>query len=193
MASQGARLSFNDIRPSHRACFFFVFFKRFLLGTVLVVILEQDRTTVEANSTPPTTLVFYQHEEVGINIVTITNSSLGFLSVADVPLTETADPASTEVGRWYGIGSTVTPSTTIYVSQDYHIQWSAKNLSGTFVIQSAVTVTLPVRELVIVGGTGSFYLARGYSLATYVSGNYTTANHTLRIEAHFHFSCGSCT
>lgn len=60
-------------------------------------------------------------------------------------------------------------------------------------MQCTVTMTLPVQEKVIVGGTGSFYLTRGYSLTTYVSGNYTTANHTLRIEAHFDFSCGSCT
>ena len=42
----------------------------------------------------------------------------------------------------------------------------------------------------IVGGKGSFYLTLGYSLAMYVSGNYTTANHTLCIEAHFDFSWG---
>lgn len=106
---------------------------------------------------------------------------------------EDSRPASTEVGKWYGIGSAVTPSTTIYLSHDYHIQWPAKNLNGTFVMQSAVTVTLPVQEVVIVGGMGSFYVAHGYSLGTYMSGNYTTANHTIRIEAHVNFSCGSCT
>jgi hypothetical protein len=46
MASQGATvLSFNDIQPSQGA-FFFVFFKRLLLGTLL-----QGRMTVQANST----------------------------------------------------------------------------------------------------------------------------------------------
>ena len=58
---------------------------------------------------------------------------------------------STEVGRWYGIKSIVTPSTTIYLSQDYHIQWPAKNLNGTFVMQSAVTVTFPMQESMEVG------------------------------------------
>lgn len=88
MASQGAEvLSLNDIQPSHGAFFFVVFFEILLLGTLLVVmILGQGRTTSRANSTRPTTIVFYQHKVVEINIVTVTNSSLDFVSVAEVPI-----------------------------------------------------------------------------------------------------------
>jgi hypothetical protein len=96
-------------------------------------------------------LVFYQHKAVRINIVTITNLLLGFVSVAYVPLTKSIDLTSTNVGRWYRIRSIMTPSTTIYLSQDYHIQWPTKNLNWTFVMQSAVTVTLHVQDSTEVG------------------------------------------
>ena len=189
---------------------FFVFFKPKLLLLLLMIIMsstvaegrdnrilahdEEDDGTKFYGS-KPTSIVFYQHEVRGTtpdaNVRAITNSPLGSLVVVDnMPLTETLDPSSKPVGSWYGTGSSTTPSTMIFVLQDYHVQWPERNLNGTFLVQSAVNRLDPVRKLVIVGGTGSFDLARGYTLTSFVTGDHSTPKHTVRIEAYFDFSCG---
>ena len=188
---------------------FFVSFKPKLLMLLLMIIMsstvaegrdnriiahdEDDGTKFYGSK--PTSIVFYQHEVRGTtpdaNVRAITNSPLGSLVVVDnMPLTETLDPSSKPVGSWYGTGSSTTPSTMIFVLQDYHVQWPERNLNGTFLVQSAVNRLDPVRKLVIVGGTGSFDLARGYTLTSFVTGDHSTPKHTVRIEAYFDFSCG---
>jgi hypothetical protein len=136
-------------------------------STVTVTLPVQESTEVgrwygiKSTVTPSTTIHLSQDYHIQWPTKNL-NGTFGMQSAVTVTL-HVQD--STEVGRRYGIKSTVTPSTAIYLSQNYHIQWPMKNLNGTFGMQSAVTVTLPVQELVIVGGKGSFYLMLDYSLA----------------------------
>lgn len=62
-----------------------------------------------ADDTKPTKFVFNEHEEIGTtpdaNILPIMNSSLGRLSLINIPaLMEMADPSSKTVERVFGIG-----------------------------------------------------------------------------------------
>lgn len=189
----------------NKRCANSIFFKLLLMLTMFLAVQGRSLLVTPAAAPPTTsalkkndTLVFYQQEKFGTtddsNIRLITSSTLGALYVIDMPCTETVNASSTNIGRRYGATTATTYAqltSTAFTFQlsDYHIQWPAKNLNGTFLLEGAIDSLQTVRELKITGGTGSFYLARGHAYARTISFNQSDASTVTQIEAHFDFSC----
>lgn len=184
-------------------CANLIFFKLLLMVTMFLAVQGRVMPVTPAAAPSSTTsalkkndtLVFYQQEKFGTtddsNIRVITNSTLGALYVIDMPCTETVNASSTNVGRRYGATSATSGTAFTFQLSDYHIEWPAKNLNGTFLLEGAIDSMQTVRELKITGGTGSFYLARGHAYARTISFNQSDSSTVTQIEAHFDFSCKS--
>lgn len=184
----------------NKRCANLIFFKLLLMLTMFLAV--QGRVMPVTPAAAPSTasavkkndtLVFYQQEKFGTtddsNIRVITSSTLGALYVIDMPCTETVNASSTNVGRRYGATTATSGTAFTFQLSDYHIEWPAKNLNGTFLLEGAIDSMQTVRELKITGGTGSFYLARGHAYARTISFNQSDSSTVTQIEAHFDFSC----
>jgi hypothetical protein len=184
----------------NKRCANLIFFKLLLMLTMFLAV--QGRVMPVTPAAAPSTasavkkndtLVFYQQEKFGTtddsNIRVITSSTLGALYVIDMPCTETVNASSTSVGRRYGATTATSGTAFTFQLSDYHIEWPAKNLNGTFLLEGAIDSMQTVRELKITGGTGSFYLARGHAYARTISFNQSDSSTVTQIEAHFDFSC----
>ncbi|PIA63264.1 hypothetical protein AQUCO_00200944v1 [Aquilegia coerulea] len=150
----------------------------FLLLAVLLVFF----INTEALKPKVTRLEFYMHDivsgpnQTAVRVaptepVNFTSpdpiaASFGSLSVLDNPLTATPDPKSPLLGRAQGIYamssqheefSLLMTLTYVMVSGPYN--------GSTFSVVGRNPVMEDVREMPIVGGTGTFRLARGYCLA----------------------------
>jgi hypothetical protein len=175
-------------------------FKLLLISVSLLLMMQPAgalANAIDGHTMKPSILVFYQqtNSTPQTSIRQITNSTLGVVSVIELPLTESADPSSQVVGWRYGVTSGQSGTFFDFQSSDFHIDWpdhEAMSLNGTFLVQGAVNTRAAVREFVVVGGSGSFYLARGIVYVSYANGNMTSATSATRVEAHFDFSCGMC-
>ena len=173
-------------------------FKLLLISVSLLLMMQGALAkAIDGHSMKPSILVFYQQTNMTAqtSIRQITNSTLGQVSVIELPLTESADSSSKVVGWRYGVTSGQSSTFFDFQSSDFHIDWpdhEPMSLNGTFLVQGAVNTRAAVREFVVVGGSGSFYLARGLVYVSYANGNMTSATSATRVEAHFDFSCGMC-
>lgn len=125
----------------------------------------------------PHTFTVYVHENRGTGenstLRTVTNSTLGLVSVLNQPLREGVLPTSKLIGKQVGMTTELGFSgEALYGAFDFQIQSGYYN--GTFLAQGSQNILLPVRTLAILGGTGDFYLARGYATITTVAGSATT-------------------
>lgn len=118
----------------------------------------------------PETLTFYVQEVEGSGdnstLRVLTNAfPSGFFAVLYNNITEgpltTSKQIGTELGSVTSFGLT---GKTIYGAFDMQIQSDEYN--GTFLVQGAFDLTVPSRTLVVLGGTGDFYLARGSATFT---------------------------
>lgn len=135
----------------------------------------------------PHNFTFYL-QETNSTLVHLTNSTLGSFAVLNQPLmTEGVLPTSKVIGREYGfltqLGVTLEA---MYAGFEFKIDQSDK-YSGTFMVQGAFSLGTPVRTLVVVGGTGDFYLARGYVTFTQVALNRALGSATQKYTTYFEF------
>lgn len=93
------------------------------------------------------------------------SSSFGWVKVVDDLITATPDPTSEHVGRVQGmITYSGMAETAITMNLNFHI--TAGEFSGsTLCVVGRNPISKSVRELPVVGGTGVFRMARGYSLS----------------------------
>ncbi|KAK8951351.1 Disease resistance response protein 206 [Platanthera zijinensis] len=122
-----------------------------------------------------------------------TNKSLGFgdMIVVDNPITEGPDLSSKLIGREQGYTITVSRdpdlSKTINLLTINLAFIAGKHKNSTLTIMGRDPVFNVVRELSVVGGTGAFRLARGYSIWTSISFN-LTGNSIIEGDIHvFHY------
>ncbi|KAL2320895.1 hypothetical protein Fmac_029864 [Flemingia macrophylla] len=133
-----------------------------------------------------THLHFYFHDVVfGPNPTTVivaepngkVNDSVPFGSVVAIedPLTTGPERDSKEVGKAQGVYASISQEDVGFLMvitmsfTDGEFNGSAISVLGRNMI-----LTEPVREMPIVGGTGAFRFARGYTRARFYSVNYTT-------------------
>lgn len=113
------------------------------------------------------------------------NETIGLLSQN---LTDGANATTSErLGMQYGSGTSTNKKDVYgalfsYLMLDNHID--TDEYSGTFLIQGTVNESSPSRVLSIIGGTGDFFLARGYAISTTPDG----AAGTFRYECHFDYN-----
>ncbi|KAK8951352.1 Disease resistance response protein 206 [Platanthera zijinensis] len=135
----------------------------------------------------------------GVNATTVkvvqgpTNKSLGFgdMLVADNPITEDIDLSSKLIGREQGftVGVSRDPdfSKTIFLLTINLAFTEGEHNGSTITLSGRDTIFNVERELPVLGGTGAFRLARGYSFWTIVSLNFT-GNTTIEGDIHvFHY------
>ncbi|KAF9624451.1 hypothetical protein IFM89_011459 [Coptis chinensis] len=152
-------------------------FVLFLLLAILVSI-----TTTEALKPKVARLQFYMHDivngpnQTAVRVaptepVNFTNpdpiaATFGSISVMDNPLTATPDPKSALIGRAQGIYavSSQRDELSLLMTLTY-VLVSGPHNGSTFSVVGRNPVMSDVREMPIVGGTGTFRLARGYCLA----------------------------
>lgn len=148
--------------------------KLIALAAVIAVLCPQTVHGWKGNTTERIThLQFYMHDvTLGPNATAIpvagplgnsTVPGFGIVSVIDDALTEGPSPNSRLIGRAQGM----------YISdslKDYSLMLlftvvlkSGKYNGSTISIQGADRIDLPLREVSVVGGTGTFRFARGYA------------------------------
>ncbi|KAJ8765133.1 hypothetical protein K2173_010622 [Erythroxylum novogranatense] len=137
---------------------------------------QSARTWARRLQETQTLVQFYSHETrsgnnpTSVRVAQDSNTDksstlFGAIFMADDPLTESPDPNSKLVGRAQGLygsaGQTETSMITVmsYAFTDGTYSGSSINLLGKNSAQSQV------REIPIVGGTGTFRSARGYAIA----------------------------
>ena len=167
-----------------------------LLSICAVLVLQSSLVSAKNSTTKPclSTLVFYEQQNLTADTSRrqITNSTLGGLFVLNLKLTATADFNSETVGTRFGATTGTGGSSTDFPNSAYRIIWPEKNLNGTLLISNAVDVLSPLRELIVYGGSGSFYLARGLAYASFGSANNTLGVSSTKLEVHLDYSCGNC-
>ncbi|MCO5574615.1 hypothetical protein L7F22_028404 [Adiantum nelumboides] len=146
------------------------------------------------------TLSYYLQQEIGLNELIMvpaarapvngTATGFGLEMVYEFVMTETADPTSAVMGYVRGTAIAVnnTAAATVFfinnvVSLDY------KGVKGTLSQQGEGVFTASSWEFSIVGGTGAFRNAVGYSVAVPISGTRTPSGR-LHVVTHYdaHFS-----
>ena len=158
---------------------------RLLMAAVFVHSLSPDRAFVDAAGAQekPHHLHLYMHDGyTGPNpsAVVVLNGTgptikgsggagrFGKTVVMDDPLTEGPGPASRVLGCAQGFYVTATSAAAgadpaVHISMDVVLTGGIYN-GSTLLVEGRNAVLAPVRELSVVGGTGSFRMARGYVL-----------------------------
>ena len=163
--------------------------KTMLVLMALVVLASQSGVAMAKKK--PSRLVFYSQDiRSGDNATSyvITNSSLGYLAVYDQAIYSGPTVDSSEVGRQYGQATNVVKAGVpnayfIFLTIDIHI--NTTEYVGSFLLQSAVNSALEVRTMVITGGTGDFYLARGFSQTRFIEGTDQSQSAVVKYVIHF--------
>lgn len=155
--------------------------------------LKSTTTTKTRSSELPTNLTIYAQGSTSMvdgvlefsTILDPYNETIGLLSQN---LTDGANASTSKrLGMQYGTGTSTNKKDRYgalfsYLELDNHID--TDEYSGTFLIHGTVNESSPLRVLSIIGGTGDFYLARGYALSSTPDG---TAG-TFRYECHFDYN-----
>ncbi|XP_038678633.1 dirigent protein 22-like [Tripterygium wilfordii] len=147
----------------------------------LALMLVTCCATTEARKPKVTKIQFYMHDIVGgsdptaVRVAGRSNftrpdpigAMFGSLFVMDNPLTATPDPNSTVIGRAQGTYamSSQHQEFSLLMTLTYGFTTGPYN-GSTFSVLGRNPVMRGVREMPVVGGTGTFRLARGYCLAT---------------------------
>ncbi|CAN6235390.1 unnamed protein product [Urochloa humidicola] len=147
---------------------------------LLILATSSNTTTVLAsddgtNDDGLTHIHLYAHETFkGTNATAITvvaspfgaNSSFGSVSVLDDELRVGRDRSSELVGRYQGffVGTGLEGGTTNFMSSITYVFTSGEYEGSTLSMQGAVLGFNDTIERPLVGGTGKFRMARGYSL-----------------------------
>ncbi|KAL9233205.1 hypothetical protein vseg_008230 [Gypsophila vaccaria] len=93
------------------------------------------------------------------------NNTAGAMVVIDGPTFDGPEPNSTMVGRIVGLVASASKSTLGLVWIINHVFTNGPYNGSTLTVVGLGYPELEVRELPIVGGTGSFRMARGYQLS----------------------------
>ncbi|CAN1771197.1 Dirigent protein 23 [Linum perenne] len=126
-----------------------------------------------------TNLQFYFHDilsgsnPTAVQVASAAGSGSGFgsITMADDPLTETADPKSKLVGRAQGIYASASQSDlALLMSMSYSFVDGPYSGSSLSMLGRNLVMTQG-RELPVLGGTGLFRMARGYAVLQTTSAN----------------------
>lgn len=163
--------------------------KTMLVLMALVVLASQSGVAM-AKKKPSTLTLYSQDIRSGDNATSyvITNSSLGYMAVYDQAVYSGSSVDSPEVGRQYGQATNVVKAGIpnayyIFLTIDIHI--NTTEYVGSFLLQSAVNSELEVRTMAVIGGTGDFYLARGFSQTRFIKGTATSQSAVVKYVIHF--------
>jgi len=138
-----------------------------LLALLVVLAAGPAMRRVEAASAH---LHFYMHDVTGgpsataVRVVNGPRGNFGNTMVIDDKLTEGTSASSTTVGRAQGYYMVASVANLEFLVNMNVVLTSGPYAGSSLTVMGRDDVSVPVRELSVVGGTGQFRMARGYVL-----------------------------
>ncbi|CAN6283558.1 unnamed protein product [Urochloa humidicola] len=141
-----------------------------MLPAIVLVVLAAGATTRPVAAATSAHLHFYMHDVTGgpsptaVQVINGPHGSFGNTMVIDDKLTEGTSQSSATVGRAQGYYMVASVANLEFMVNMNVVLTSGPYAGSSLTVLGRDDVSMPVRELSVVGGTGQFRMARGYVL-----------------------------